>query len=190
MVPSSHYSPIPGAGLPPRGLFIDRWGTLLEKPENGFCKSFSDAKFTSGAIDTLFHACQGGWNVYLVGSSKLYRLIGTDPFCDLELDAAAYGTGDTVTLAEMRIVNLGGQAVSVRFQLEIQPAAGPPLVLMDRGADGSLQLPSGLENDFAPIPLLTVPAGAPRGDYEMVCRLSNPMTADVLAEQRVPFTLE
>lgn len=67
MVPSN-YSPIPGAGLPARGLFIDRWGTLLETPTEDFCESFSDAKFTPGAIDTLFHACQSGWNIYLVGN--------------------------------------------------------------------------------------------------------------------------
>jgi len=63
-----NYSPIPGAGLPSRGLFIDRWGTLLMEPEKGFCSSFSEVEFTPGAIDTLFHANQSGWNVYLVGN--------------------------------------------------------------------------------------------------------------------------
>jgi len=129
-------------------------------------------------------------NLYLVGSSKLYRLVGTDPFCDIALDAPTYGTGDTLTLSEARVVNLGGQAVTARFQLEVQPAAGAPFVLVDKGADGSLQLLAGLETDFGPIDLITVPAGAPRGDYEMVCRLSDPVTAEVLAEQRVPFVLE
>lgn len=64
----SPFSPLPGSGPPPRGLFIDRWGTLLELPEPGFVSRFEDARFTPGAVDALFHASQAGWNLYLIGN--------------------------------------------------------------------------------------------------------------------------
>jgi histidinol phosphatase-like enzyme len=53
---------------PQRGLFIDRWGTLLELPGSGWVRRFEDARFTRGAVDALFHACQAGLNIYLLGN--------------------------------------------------------------------------------------------------------------------------
>lgn len=64
----SPYPPLPGSVPPARGLFIDRWGTLLELPEKGFVESFEEARFTPGALDALFHAGQAGWKLYLVGN--------------------------------------------------------------------------------------------------------------------------
>lgn len=64
----SPYSPLPSSGPPARGLFIDRWGTLLELPEQGFVERFEDARFTPGTLDALFHAGQAGWNLYLIGN--------------------------------------------------------------------------------------------------------------------------
>ena len=64
----SPYPPLPGAGPPARGLFIDRWGTLLELPEQGYVEQFDDARFTPGALDALFRAGQAGWKLYLLGN--------------------------------------------------------------------------------------------------------------------------
>ena len=61
-------SPLPGAGPRPRGLFIDRWGTLLELPDKPPCTRFDRARFVPGAIDALFHAGQAGWNLYSIGN--------------------------------------------------------------------------------------------------------------------------
>ncbi len=51
-----------------RGLFIDRWGTLFERPRKGFLSSFDRVRFTPGALDALFMAGQAGWNLYLIGN--------------------------------------------------------------------------------------------------------------------------
>ena len=64
----SPYSPLPGSGPPARGLFIDRWGTLLELPQQGYLSHFENACFTPGAVDAMFHAGQAGWNLYLIGN--------------------------------------------------------------------------------------------------------------------------
>ena len=59
--------PIPGTQPPPRGLFIDRWGTLLEEP-NGAFEPFERARFTSRALDALFRVSRTGWRLYLIGN--------------------------------------------------------------------------------------------------------------------------
>lgn len=58
---------LPGTEPPARGLFVDRWGTLLELPSSA-PRSFADARFVQGAVDALFLAQSEGWMVYLVGN--------------------------------------------------------------------------------------------------------------------------
>ncbi len=60
--------PIPGAEQPLRGLFIDRFGTLLESPGAAGFRSFSPAHVPTAAVDTLFRLSRNGWRVYLVGN--------------------------------------------------------------------------------------------------------------------------
>lgn len=60
--------PIPGAEQPTRGLFIDRFGTLLESPGAAGFRDFDPAHIQNAAIDTLFRLSRNGWNVYLVGN--------------------------------------------------------------------------------------------------------------------------
>ena len=66
--PRKHFhSPIPGAGIPPRGLFVDRWGTLLRECPRGL-PAVEDALFMPGALDALFAARQAEWEIYLIGN--------------------------------------------------------------------------------------------------------------------------
>jgi histidinol phosphatase-like enzyme len=60
--------PIPGTERAPRGLFVGRWGALLERPAAGHCRSFEEARLTPRAGETLFRAGQSGWRVYLVSN--------------------------------------------------------------------------------------------------------------------------
>ena len=62
------HAPLPGTETPNRALFIDRWGTLLEQPEKGWCARFKEAEFTPGALESLFRAHQAGWKIYLLGN--------------------------------------------------------------------------------------------------------------------------
>ena len=61
---------LPGCTPPLRGLFVDRWGTLLERPAKGWVKTFAGVRFSPGAVDALFHASQAGWRVYLIGNEE------------------------------------------------------------------------------------------------------------------------
>jgi histidinol phosphatase-like enzyme len=60
--------PIPGAEQPVRGLFVDRFGTLLESPGPAGFRSFDSAHISAAAVDALFRISRNGWNVYLVGN--------------------------------------------------------------------------------------------------------------------------
>ena len=64
----SPFRPLPGSGPPPRGLFIDRWGTLLELPPQGTPTRFDPLTVSSETLNALFHAGQAGWNLYLLGN--------------------------------------------------------------------------------------------------------------------------
>jgi histidinol phosphatase-like enzyme len=66
----SFQSPIPGAGIPPRGLFVDRWGTLLEAPTSEAAAAQAEPRFAGGALDALFTAGQLGWEIYLIGNEE------------------------------------------------------------------------------------------------------------------------
>jgi D-glycero-D-manno-heptose 1,7-bisphosphate phosphatase len=65
---SSPFAPIPGTRPRPRGLFIDRWGTLLRLPARGHARSAGEVEFVDGALDALFHASLERWNIYLIGN--------------------------------------------------------------------------------------------------------------------------
>ncbi|MCC7013441.1 MAG: HAD hydrolase-like protein [Planctomycetes bacterium] len=59
--------PIPGTQPPPRALFIDRWGTLLEPSEHGFPR-FDDVRFVAGSLEALFRLAGAPWRIYLIGN--------------------------------------------------------------------------------------------------------------------------
>jgi len=68
---SSPFAPLPGTTARPRGLFIDRWGTLLQMPEAGRGKESPELSFVEGAVDALFRATRLGWRIYLIGNEEL-----------------------------------------------------------------------------------------------------------------------
>jgi len=64
----SPYAPIPGTERPERGLFVDRWGTLLQRPERGYRARYSSELLQPGAVEAMFRAQQRGWTLYLIGN--------------------------------------------------------------------------------------------------------------------------
>ena len=68
--PSRLFAPLPGTTPRPKGLFLDRWGTLLRLPDLGYGTSATDVVFPPGVLDALFRASRSGWNVYLLGNEE------------------------------------------------------------------------------------------------------------------------
>ena len=60
--------PLPGTGVPRRGLFVSRWGALLERPGRKGLPRFDPALLAPGAVEALFRIGQRSWNLYLVGN--------------------------------------------------------------------------------------------------------------------------
>ncbi len=85
-------SPIPGAGIPPRGLFVDRWGTLLERLANGPPRSCAEVEFVAGALDALFLIGQLGWEIYLIGNeeSVAFGKLSTEEWEHFEAELLAH----------------------------------------------------------------------------------------------------
>lgn len=59
---------IPGTGTPPRGLFVSRWGALLERPAGSSARPFDQVQFHARVLEVLFRAGQAGWHIYTVGN--------------------------------------------------------------------------------------------------------------------------
>lgn len=59
---------LPGAQPPLRGLFIDRFGTLVDSPGPAGFRAFDPSHVPAAAVDALFRLCSAGWNIYLVGN--------------------------------------------------------------------------------------------------------------------------
>src|SRR5215212_8190514 len=60
--------PLPGTEAPLRGLFIDRWGTLIDCTSPCLSESSVPWTFVPHAVDALFRAQQAGWLIYLIGN--------------------------------------------------------------------------------------------------------------------------
>ena len=70
----SGQSPAGGWGPPPRGIFLDVLGTLVEPGPGGRFKSIGKSSFYDGVLDSLFRATQAGWQLYLIGNVDNRRL--------------------------------------------------------------------------------------------------------------------
>ncbi len=60
--------PLPGTGIPSRGLFVSRFGALLERENERIPRSVEEAAFRPRMQELLFRASQAGWSVYLIGN--------------------------------------------------------------------------------------------------------------------------
>ena len=60
--------PIPGTGLPPRGLFVSRWRSLLAAARLEDLARLDAAAFSPDVLPLLFRATQQGWLVYVIGN--------------------------------------------------------------------------------------------------------------------------
>lgn len=64
------FAPLPGTVRAPRAFFVDRWGTVLEAPEEGFARRPEEVRFLPGALEWLFRASRAGWGLYFLGNEE------------------------------------------------------------------------------------------------------------------------
>jgi D-glycero-D-manno-heptose 1,7-bisphosphate phosphatase len=93
--------PLPGTGIPPRGLFVSRFGAILERPGTGVPRHVDEARFQPRVLELLFRAGQAGWNVYVIGNE--------DDVARGRVSDAAWEKFDTALLSHLK-----GQGIALK----------------------------------------------------------------------------
>ena len=110
--------------------------------------------------------------------------------CDIETEQVSYASGETVRLSVMRLTNSEPVAQFYEWKLWLKSPDLEDLSLVNLGADSSVVLPAGFDVDFAsligPVELFTIDNILfPSGNYEIGCRLVNPITGAEYADADV-----
>jgi hypothetical protein len=108
-----------------------------------------------------------GWKINLQGVSLL---------CDIQLSQPVYDNGNVVTASTLRLANVGTATALVEIKMWFEAPGSPPIPFVNLGADGSVQLPPGFDQNFGPLQLFAVTPSLPRGAYALNCRLLDPVT--------------
>ena len=141
---------------------------------------------------TPFTWIQLGTGVFAIDNLALDTELPPVPILDIQLGQASYVNGETVTASVFQLANPTTEPVTVELKAWIgTPIPGlPALSVINVGADGSVVIPAGLDQDFGPFPLFLVTAAWPRGTYEFSSRILNPVTGQLLSEDLNPFAIE
>jgi hypothetical protein len=110
--------------------------------------------------------------------------------CTIQMSQASYVNGNTVTVSTLRLATPGTDAVKMEWKIWLGIPTIAPLVIVNAGADGSLFIPAGFDQNFGPITLFPVTSSLPRGTYEFSCRIRDPVTGALLAESLNPFAIQ
>lgn len=113
--------------------------------------------------------------------------LAAPPECDIRLSQPLYVDGETLTADVLRLAKPSGDPVAIELKIWLELSGIPPVSLVNLGADGSFVLAPGNDIELGPLPLLPVNASLPRGDYEFSCRMLEPVTGELLWEDRNPF---
>jgi len=117
-----------------------------------------------------------------------FTLVKGRPVCDIQMSQASYTAGETVTVSVFRISNPTTNLVSVEWAVWLEIPTIPPISLVNIGASGTFILSQGFDRDYGPFPLFSA-TGLPPGNYELSCRLLDPVTKKLLAEDLNTFEI-
>jgi len=113
------------------------------------------------------------------------------PECHITLDKGRYTDGDKVIADVLRLANPGGARVKTEIKFWMHKPDKPPKSVFNLGGFGGIKLPAGMDVDFGPIKLIRkITPNTPRGTYEFSCRLLDPITGELLWEDRNFFDVE
>jgi DNA-binding beta-propeller fold protein YncE len=139
---------------------------------------------TGAFLDTFVTAGSGGLQF-----PTFLTFFPSDPACDIRMSQNAYSAGETVTVESWRLRNPGPDPVAVEMKTWLGVPTSGAISIVNAGADGSLTLAAGFDEEFGPIDLFVVQAGFPSGTYEFSCRLLDPTTGQTKHEDLNPFEI-
>ncbi len=121
--------------------------------------------------------------IFLEGNPALPAL------CNIQMSQTIFIPGETVTASEFSLSNLGTNPLTVEWKVWLETPSGPPISLINTGADGTLVLPVGFDQDWGPVDLFPA-AVAPAGIFELNSRLLDPVTGELLCEDLNVFEIQ
>lgn len=161
-----------------------------------------DQRLTSGVLDTTSFEIPSGiltepgryvGQVLVEGFNPFIRSRTFEIFevslCSIELSQSTYVDGETVIADVIRISNPTASAIATEIKIWLGVPGAPPIAIANLGANGRLVLNPGFDSDSGPQRLFDVNASNPRGDYELSCRVLNPVTGELLYEDLNSFEI-
>jgi hypothetical protein len=149
---------------------------------NYFVSGFGEIKYEG--VDALTGNSDG------LGHNLVSTTVKT-PVCDIQLSQATYIDGETITADVYRYANLTSLPITLEAKVWWGlPAEEPPISITNLGSDGSVVLSPGTDVDVGPLPLQPVTSAMARGSYEYSCRMLDPVTGELLAEDRNFFEIQ
>ena len=118
------------------------------------------------------------------------QLIPNELICDIQMSQAVYVDGETVTASVFRFANATSAAVTIELKTWLGLSVDVNIPLLRLGSDSSFILPPGADFNLGPLPLVPVTAGLPRGQYELSCRMLDPVTGELLTEDLNLFDVQ
>ena len=156
----------------------------------GVAATQADMKTALGALTAIYIRGEYLLNMDDVGQLDNVVLEGSGAICDIQMSQATYHDGDQVVAQVFRLGN--GQPAALAIELKIWfevPGAGA-ISLARSGADGSVVLPAGFNQNFGPVSLFPIAPSMPRGTWAFSCRMVNPVTGALLTEDLNAFAVQ
>ena len=111
------------------------------------------------------------------------------PRCTVRMTRSSYGSGLTVAASVLRIENPLPHPVFVEVKMWLRLPDGSLIPARNDGADGSVVLPGGMTQNFAPLDVMGVGPQTAPGVWEFGCRLLDPVTGEQLSKSTDLFEI-
>ena len=120
-------------------------------------------------------------------TSELYVLLDPDSGirCEIDMSQPSYTSGQTITATSLRFANTNTTAASVEIKVWLGAPTGKLPIINVPAAS----FPAGLDVNLGPVPLFPVTAATPPGQWEFSCRILDPITGKLLAEDLNGFVV-
>ena len=110
--------------------------------------------------------------------------------CDIQMNQSSYVDGDIVTAQVFRLANTGHAARKVEIKTWVETPDGSSLPMVNKGADRSIILPPGYDQDHGPKDISAVTPDHVRGFYKYNCRILDPITGRELTLDKNRFEVK
>jgi hypothetical protein len=112
------------------------------------------------------------------------------PGCAIQLNKTTFVNGDQVIAKIVQVTNPSSKPQSIEFKLWFTVPQSSPISFANGGADGSVVLPAGFNQNVGPLSMFTVTSGFRQGAYALNCTFLDPVTGAPLALSGTPFTIQ